>query len=105
MSFQPFMPPSFGCIDPDGNIVAPTGAWVTYRCNEGHVTRILDTAEYECELCMDMVPTAPPDAYPCKHCSAELEGHAETSCLFMPTKFEPMDREQLQRESDAGWAP
>lgn len=93
------------CIDiRTGELVEPRSVWVTLRCIENHVTRVMDNVETDCHLCEEELPYAPADAYPCKHCSAELEDHAGTACLFAPTSFEPMDREQLQRESDEMWA-
>lgn len=81
----------------------PRGIYVTYRCNDGHATRVRDDVDADCDLCLLLNPSAPPDEYPCKHCSVSLEQHADSSCLFMPTKFEPMDQYQLQRESDEMW--
>lgn len=95
---------SIGCIDAaTGELVEPRGVYVTYRCNEGHATRVRDDVDADCDLCFHLNPSAPPDEYPCKHCSQDLEQHAGTSCLFMPTKFEPMDQYQLQQESDVFW--
>lgn len=98
------MTPPSGCIDMNGNLVEPTGEWLITRCTADHVTmqRFVDDGS-DCDLCMDRFPSAAPEVYPCKHCYMDLRQHADAACLFAPTRFEPMNQEELQRWSDLDW--